>query len=47
MDTDTLLIVACGPAWAIVNIAVAKYALSMFQSQQQLQTDVTATPPVK
>jgi hypothetical protein len=34
MDTDTMIIIAAvaGPAWAIVNIAVAKYAAQMFAS---------------
>ena len=47
MDAETIIIVAGIPAYALVMITIAKMALDMFFSQQQLQTNATATPPSK
>jgi hypothetical protein len=47
IDPDTLIIIAGIPTYGIVTIVVAKMALTMFESQQVIQTQDTATPPGK
>ena len=47
MDPDTIIIVCAVPIYGIICVAIAKMTLTMFESQQIIQTTETATVPAK